>query len=111
MDKGSFDFDYRTNIHHTLKKKQLRFEDLLEFIECYNPSNRNERKQTWDEIKNPEGRWRKFTYKEILARDKTSLDIFWLKDKSLADLDNLLEPDIFGLRDYRKSGGMVGKFP
>ena len=45
------------------------------------------------EIENPEGRWRRFTYEQILARDKTSLDIFWLKDKSLADLDNLPEPD------------------
>jgi type I restriction enzyme M protein len=41
----------------------------------------------------PEGRWRKFTYEEIIARDKTSLDITWLKDKSLADLDNLPDPD------------------
>ena len=45
-------------------------------------------------VANPEGRWRKFTYEEIIARDKTSLDITWLKDKSLADLDNLPDPDI-----------------
>lgn len=86
-------YDYRTNIHHTLKKKPLRFEDLAEFIECYNPKNRHERKATWNEKKNPEGRWRKFTYEELMARDKTSLDLFWLKDKSLTDLDNLPEPD------------------
>lgn len=47
----------------------------------------------WSE-ENPEGRWRKYTYEEILERDKTSLDIFWLKDKSLTDLENLPEPDI-----------------
>jgi type I restriction enzyme M protein len=86
-------YDYRTNIHHTLKKKPLRFEDLQEFITCYNPANRQKRKETWSEQGNPEGRWRKFTYEQIIARDKTSLDIFWLKDKSLADLDNLPEPD------------------
>jgi len=86
-------YDYRTNIHHTLKKKPLRFEDLQEFIACYNPLNRHERKETWGEAANPEGRWRKFGYEQILARDKTSLDIFWLKDKSLADLDKLPEPD------------------
>jgi len=86
-------YDYRTNIHHTLKKKPLRFEDLQEFIACYNPLNRHERKDTWNEAMNPEGRWRKFSYEQIIARDKTSLDIFWLKDKSLADLDNLPEPD------------------
>jgi type I restriction enzyme M protein len=50
-------------------------------------------KPHWDAEKNPEGRWRKYTYEELTARDKTSLDIFWLKDKSLTDLDNLPEPD------------------
>jgi type I restriction enzyme M protein len=86
-------YDYRTNIHHTLKKKPLRIEDLQDFITCYNPANRHQRAETWKEQENPEGRWRKFTYDQIIARDKTSLDIFWLKDKSLADLDNLPEPD------------------
>jgi type I restriction enzyme M protein len=86
-------YDYRTNIHHTLKKNTMKFEDLSEFIHCYNPDNRHKRKVTWSE-KNPEGRWRKFSYDEILARDKTNLDIFWLKDKSLADLDNLPDPDV-----------------
>jgi len=86
-------YDYRTNIHHTLKKKPLCFGDLQEFIACYNPLNRHARKETWNEQSNPEGRWRKFSFDQITARDKTSLDIFWLKDKSLADLDNLPEPD------------------
>lgn len=86
-------YDYRTNIHHTLKKKPLRFEDLQDFIACYNPENRHNRQETWHETDNPEGRWRTYSLEQILARDKTSLDIFWLKDKSLADLDNLPEPD------------------
>jgi len=86
-------YDYRTNIHHTLKKKPMRYEDLEDFIKCYNPENRHKRKQTWNEKKNPEGRWRKFDYEELTSRDKTSLDIFWLKDKSLTDLDNLPEPE------------------
>ena len=71
----------------------MKLSDLQDFIECYNPTNRHERSETWSE-ENPEGRWRKFTYDEIIERDKTSLDIFWLKDKSLADLDNLPDPDI-----------------
>ena len=87
-------YDYRTNIHHTLKKKPLRFEDLQEFIACYNPENRFERKESWHEQANPDGRWRKFTHDQIIARDKTSLDIFWLKDQRLTDLDNLPEPDV-----------------
>jgi len=86
-------YDYRTNVHHTLKKEPMKFENLQDFISCYNPSNRNDRTETWSE-ENPEGRWRRFTYDEIIARDKTNLDIFWLKDKSLADLDNLPDPDI-----------------
>lgn len=86
-------YDYRTNIHHTLKKKPMQLEDLQEFITLYNPKNRNKRKETWSE-ENEEGRWRKYSYEEIIARDKTNLDIFWLRDKSLTDLDNLPDPDI-----------------
>ena len=86
-------YDYRTNIHHTLKKKPLRYDDLADFVACYQPHNRYGRQEIWHEIENPDGRWRKFSYEQIVARDKTSLDIFWLKDKSLADLDNLPEPD------------------
>ena len=110
-------YDYRTNIHHTLKKKPLRFDDLKDFIACYNPLNRHERKETWDAEKNPGGRWRKYTREQIVARDKTSLDIFWLKDKSLADLDNLPEPDILaaeiienveaGLNSFREIVGAL----
>jgi type I restriction enzyme M protein len=85
-------YDYRTNVHHTLKKNPLKLDDLRDFITCYNPKNRHKRKETWTEI-NPEGRWRKYSYDEIIARDKTSLDISWIKDKSLADLDNLPDPD------------------
>ncbi len=87
-------YDYRTNIHHTLKKKPLRFDDLQEFIAAYNPLNRHLRTESWNDQGNPEGRWRRYSYEQIVARDKTSLDIFWLKDKSLADLDNLPDPDV-----------------
>ncbi len=86
-------YDYRTNIHHTLKKNPLKLDDLKDFINCFHPANRHKRKETYHPDTKPEGRWRKFTYNEIIARDKTSLDITWLKDKSLADLDNLPDPD------------------
>jgi type I restriction enzyme M protein len=86
-------YDYRTNVHHTLKKNPLKYDDLKEFIDLYKANNRAKRKESYDSEKNPDGRWRKFTYEEIIARDKTSLDITWLKDKSLADLDNLPDPD------------------
>jgi type I restriction enzyme M protein len=90
-------YDYRTNIHHTLKKNPLKLDDLQDFINCYQPENRHTRKETYNAETNPEGRWRKFTYDEIVNRDKTSLDITWLKDKSLADLDNLPDPDVLAL--------------
>ena len=85
-------YDLRTNIHFTLKKNPMSDKDLDDFVACYNPQNRHDRKQTWSED-NPDGRWRKYTIDEILSRDKKSLDIFWIKDKSLADLDNLPSPD------------------
>ena len=90
-------YDYRTNIHHTLKKNPLKLEDLRDFINLYQSENINKRTETYNAETNPEGRWRKFTYDEIIARDKTSLDITWLKDKSLADLDNLPDPDVLAL--------------
>ena len=86
-------YDYRTNVHHTLKKNPMKFSDLEDFIKCYNLENRHSRKETWSE-EAPEGRFRKFSYDEIVARDKTNLGIFWLKDKSLVDMDNLQDPDI-----------------
>ncbi|MDH5914439.1 type I restriction-modification system subunit M [Vibrio splendidus] len=86
-------YDYRTNVHHTLKKKPMTMDHLEDFVKCYNPDNRHDRTETWNEETNPDGRWRKYTHEDVLARDKTSLDIFWLKDKSLTDLESLPEPD------------------
>ena len=55
--------------------------------------NRHRRKETWGES-TPESRWRVFTYEELLKRDKVNLDIFWLKDTSLEDSDDLPALDI-----------------
>jgi type I restriction enzyme M protein len=86
-------YDLRTNMHFTLKTNPLRFEDLNDFIKCYNPDNRHNRKSTWSP-ENPDGRWRFYTYDEIMQRDKVNLDIFWLKDKSLDDSENLPNSDV-----------------
>lgn len=86
-------YDFRTNMHFTLKKNPMTRADLQDFIDCYHPENRYERQETYSED-NPDGRFRRFTVEEIMARDKTSLDIFWIKDKSLADLENLPDPDV-----------------
>ncbi len=85
-------YDLRTNMHFTLKKNPMSDADLQDFIACYHPENRYERHETYSD-ENPDGRWRRFSVEDILNRDKTSLDIFWIKDKSLADLDNLPSPD------------------
>ncbi len=87
-------YDLRTNKDFTLKTRRMTRADLDDFVKCYNPANRNQRKATWDEKKHPDGHWRGFTYDEIVARDKCSLDIFWLKDESLEDSANLPEPHV-----------------
>ena len=77
-------------------RKALRQGDLEEFVKLYNISNRNQRQATWSP-ENPDGRWRDYRYDELIARDKASLDIFWLKDDSLADSDNLPAPGVIAL--------------
>jgi type I restriction enzyme M protein len=86
-------YDLRTNKHFTLKTNPLRREDLEEFVTLYNANNRQQRQATWS-VEQPEGRWRAYSFDEIVARDKASLDIFWLKDDSLADSDNLPPPGV-----------------
>jgi type I restriction enzyme M protein len=79
-------YDLRTNKHFTLKTNILEYEDLTDFIKCYNPENRHNRKETQ--------RFKSFTYNELIKRDKVSLDIFWLKDESLEDSENLPSPEV-----------------
>jgi type I restriction enzyme M protein len=79
-------YDLRTNKHFTLKTNFLKYEDLLDFIKCYNPENRHERKET--------ERFKAYTYDELMQRDKVGLDIFWLKDESLEDAEHLPDPDV-----------------
>jgi type I restriction enzyme M protein len=79
-------YDLRTNQHFTLKQNPLSYEALKDFISLYNPANRHDRVET--------ERFRKFSYDELVARDKASLDIFWLRDESLEDADNLPPPAV-----------------
>ena len=103
-------YDLRTNKHFTLKTSPLKRSDLNEFVELYAATPRV---ATWSE-ENQEGlpaektvqtglpvrgrtqtgRWRAYDYEELVARDKASLDIFWLKDQSLEDSENLPDPDV-----------------
>jgi type I restriction enzyme M protein len=80
-------YDLRTNQHFTLKQNPLRRHHLDEFVECYAPGKpRSERVES--------ERCRSFTYDELMARDKANLDITWLRDETLEDLDNLPAPEI-----------------
>jgi type I restriction enzyme M protein len=79
-------YDLRTNKHFTLKTNPLSEKDLEDFIRCYNPENRHQRAES--------ERFKAFTYEEIIQRDKVSLDIFWLRDESLEDTENLPNPDV-----------------
>jgi type I restriction enzyme M protein len=93
-------YDLRTNKHFTLKTNPLKRADLDEFVALYNPANRHQRQATWANTPDskagagPDGRWRVYEYEELVARDKASLDIFWLKDESLTDSDNLPPPEV-----------------
>ena len=79
-------YDLRTNKHFTLKQNPLRRSDLVDFVAAYKPGARDQREEG--------ERWKPFTYDEITARDKANLDITWLRDESLEDLDNLPSPDV-----------------
>ena len=84
--EGVWFYDLRTNQHFTLKTRPLKLEDLRDFIACYNPDNRHARQET--------ERFRYFSYDALIARDKASLDLFWLKDDSLDNLDDLPPPEV-----------------
>lgn len=89
-------YDYRTGIKHTLANNTMERHHLDDFVACYNAGNIAVRKETWDAETNPNGRWRKYSVKDILERDKTSLDITWIKfqddtDYTLAELVSSIE--------------------
>ncbi len=84
--KALWIYDFRTNMHFTLRKnhaeafrpRRLRSRATL-------PRNRSKRQET--------ERFKRFPVDDLLKRDKLNLDIFWLKDDSLDDVDSLPPPD------------------
>ena len=78
-------YDLRTNQHFTLKKNPLNRSHLDDFVACYNAGDRGEREET--------ERFRRFSYDDLINRDKVSLDIFWLRDESMEDMASLPPPD------------------
>ena len=90
-------YDYRTGVKHTLATNPIKRSDLDDFVACYNAEDITARKETWSED-NPNGRWRKYPVADVLSRDKTNLDISWIKeegesadDYTLAELFSIIE--------------------
>ena len=79
-------YDLRTNQHFTLKQNPLRREHLQEFVDAFRPGERHLREEA--------ERFRRFSYDDLIQRDKVSLDITWLRDASLEDVDDLPPPDV-----------------
>jgi type I restriction enzyme M protein len=79
-------YDLRTNQHFTLKENPLAYTHLDDFVGAYNAESRHARAER--------ERFKRFTYDELIARDKASLDIFWLRDESLEDVENLPPPAV-----------------
>ena len=79
-------YDLRTNQHFTLKTNPLTRAHLDDFVACYNPESRRQREET--------ERFRRFSYDELIKRDKANMDIFWLRDESVEDSANLPPPDL-----------------
>lgn len=90
-------YDYRTGVKHTLATNPMQRHHLDDFVECYKSENILARQETYDAESNPNGRWRKYNVDDILKRDKTSLDITWIKqndddnDYTLAELMALIQ--------------------
>ena len=79
-------YDLRTNQNFTLRTNPLTRQHLDDFVACYHPENRHLRQES--------ERFHCFSYDELIKRDKLSLDIFWLRDKSLEDANDLPSPDV-----------------
>lgn len=85
--KETWYYDYRTDIKHTLATNPMQRHHLDDFVACYNSENLSARKETYDAETNPNGRWRKYDVNELLGRDKTSLDITWIRQGN--DMENV----------------------
>lgn len=80
-------YDLRTNMHFTLKQNRLGRHHLADFVSCYMPGeSRSARTET--------ERFHAFAYDDLMARDKASLDLTWLRDDSLESTDNLAAPEV-----------------
>jgi type I restriction enzyme M protein len=100
--KETWIYDLRINKHFTLKTTPLRSDDLSDFVECYRPGDRATRVET--------ERFRRFSYDELIARDKANLDITWLRDESLDDASTLLAPGVLAAQIVEELEAALAQF-
>ena len=100
--KATWVYDLRTNMHFTLKTKTLQYADLADFVESYSPEDRTKRVES--------ERFHRFTYDELMARDKANLDITWLRDESLEDSSNLPAPGVLAAEIVEELEAALAQF-
>ena len=88
--KETWVYDYRTGIKHTLANNKLARRHLDDFVACYTQKKRTETE-----------RWHRFAVEELVKRDKTNLDLKWLKEQSDDDTDVSLKELLADMEKYR----------
>lgn len=83
-------YDYRTGVKHTLANNKLERRHLDDFVACYTQKKRTETE-----------RWHRFAVDELVKRDKTNLDLKWLKEQSDGDSDVSLKELLADMEKYR----------
>lgn len=83
--KALWVYDLRTNKSFSLRQKPIADEDLQDFVKSFQATDRATKRRESE-------RFRRFSYTDLLARDKANLDIFWLKDDSSAHIENVDDP-------------------
>lgn len=84
-------YDYRTEIKHTLATNPMQRHHLDDFVACYHADRIANRKETYNAAENPNGRWRKYHIDELLKREKTNLDITWIRQGNTIEEISLAE--------------------
>ncbi|WP_307797810.1 class I SAM-dependent DNA methyltransferase [Streptomyces laculatispora] len=83
-------YDLRTAKHFTLKQRPLTRADLEDFVQAYGEKPADRVDTSAEET----GRFKAYTYDELVKRDKVNLDLTWMKDPALEDADSLLPPEV-----------------
>lgn len=93
-------YDYRTDVKHTLVSNPLTRKHLDDFVACYCADDMSKRKETYDKDTNPNGRWRKYSAKELLNRDLVNLDITWMTEAK-SEEETLTMDEVFKRMEER----------